>query len=59
MHDIDFLNKIIEAYDNLGILSTLNQKEGVVIIRTTEDTFKDLQAILSHLPFAIEILSNN
>ena len=31
-HDIDFLSKIIEGYDNLGILSTLNPQTGAVII---------------------------
>ena len=54
-HDIDFLSKIIEGYDNLGILSTLDPARGEVIIRVTEDTFPEMMDILHHLPFPIEI----
>ena len=55
-YNIDFLSKIIEGYDNLGILSTLNPAEGRVIIRVTEDTWADMMEILEHLPFSIELL---
>ena len=47
------LTKIIEAYDNLGIVSTLNRDQGLVIIRGTEDTYPELQQILKHLPFPL------
>jgi hypothetical protein len=52
--NIDMLTKIIEAYDNLGIVSTLNRDQGLVIIRGTEDTYPELQQILTHIPFPIE-----
>lgn len=52
--NIDMLTKIIEAYDNLGIVSTLNRDQGLVIIRGTEDTYPELKKILIHLPFPIE-----
>ncbi len=55
-HDIDFLSKIIEGYDNLGVLSTLNPAEGRVIIRVTEDTWPDMMEVLAHLPFGIALL---
>ncbi len=51
--NIDMLTKIIEAYDNLGIVSTLNRDQGLVIIRGTEDTYPELQQILKHLPFPL------
>ena len=53
--NIDMLTKLIEAYDNLGIVSTLNRDQGLVIIRGTEDTYPELQKILTHLPFSIEL----
>jgi len=56
-HDIDFLSKIIEGYDNLGILSTLDSSTGQVILRVTEDTFPEVMEILQYLPFPITISS--
>ena len=53
--NIDMLTKIIEAYDNLGIVSTLDRNQGLVIIRGTEDTCPELEEILNHLPFSIEL----
>ena len=58
-YDIDFLSKIIEAYDHIGVLSTLNPEEGRVIIRVTEDTWPDMMEILGHLPFPIELLDED
>jgi len=52
---IDMLTKLIEAYDHLGIVSTLDRGIGLVIIRATEDTFAELEDILKNLPFAIEL----
>jgi hypothetical protein len=37
VQDIDMLTKIIEAYDHLGIVSTINRQEGLVIVRGTAD----------------------
>jgi hypothetical protein len=48
------LTKLIEAYDHLGIVSTLDQSEGLVVIRSTEDSLPELKEILAHLPFPIE-----
>ena len=53
--NIDMLTKLIEAYDNLGIVSTVDRQRGLVIIRGTEDTYPELEEILRHLPFPIEI----
>jgi len=53
--NIDMLTRIIEAYNHLGIVSTLDREQGLVIIRGTEDTCPELEKILHHLPFAIKI----
>jgi len=54
--NIDLLSKIIEAYDNLGIVSTLDQYKGEVIIRVTPDTYGEVKDILQNLPFAVRLV---
>lgn len=53
--DIDMLSKIIEAYEHLGILSTLDRRRGLVVVRCTSDTCKDVLQVLSNLPFPITL----
>lgn len=53
---IDLLTKIIEAYDNLGIVSTLDREKGLVIIRCTDDTYPEIMELIAHLPFPVEII---
>jgi arginine repressor len=55
--NIDMLTRLIEAFDHLGIVSTLDRTEGLVVIRGTEDTVPDLFDILHNLPFPLTILS--
>ncbi|HAA09580.1 MAG: DUF4911 domain-containing protein [Syntrophomonadaceae bacterium] len=55
--NIDMLTRLIEAFDHLGIVSTLDRTEGLVVIRGTEDTVPDLLDILHNLPFPLTILS--
>lgn len=56
--NIDRLTRLIEAYDNLGIVSTLDRNQGLVVIRGTDDTRIDLMNILHRLPFSIKIMDN-
>lgn len=53
---IDLLTKFIEAYEHLGIVSTLDQNLGKVIIRGTIDTRSGLIEILNNMPFEITLL---
>ncbi len=53
---IDLLSKIIEAYEHLGIVSTINPRDGLLVIRATEDTNEEIVKILHTLPFSVEIL---
>lgn len=53
---IDMLTRLIEAFDHLGIVSTVNRAQGLVVIRGTEDTVPDLLDILNNLPFPLTIL---
>jgi len=56
--DIDMLTRLIEAFDHLGIVSTVNRDQGLVVVRGTEDTVPDLLDILHNLPFPLTILSH-
>ncbi|MBR8700660.1 hypothetical protein IX317_001047 [Fusobacterium sp. DD29] len=38
--DIDFINKIIEAYEGIGVVRTVNSEKGIINIISTND-FKD------------------
>lgn len=55
---IDMLTKLIEAYDHLGIVSTLDRDKGMVIVRGTENTFPEMKKILSTMPFPVEIINS-
>ena len=48
---ISFLTKIIEGYDNMGVVSTVNPEEGWTVIRITPDTETEARQVLAHLPF--------
>ncbi|WP_110953181.1 DUF4911 domain-containing protein [Anaerosinus massiliensis] len=47
--DINFFNRIMEGYEYLGIVSTLNKKDGIVVVRTTPDTYDEVREIVNHL----------
>ncbi|MEN6460233.1 MAG: DUF4911 domain-containing protein [Syntrophomonas sp.] len=53
---INMLGKLIESFDNLGILSTLDPIKGRVVIRVTPDTCPEVEKVLAHLPFPITIV---
>lgn len=47
--DIDFINKIIEAYEGIGVVRTISAEKGLLNIITTYD-FKDfLRTIIEDL----------
>lgn len=52
--NIDKLTRIIEACSHLGVVSTLDRQEGLVVVRGTPDTVPELEALLPQLPFAVE-----
>ena len=50
---IHYLNRILEGHEYLGVLTTIDAKEGIGRIRTTPDLFDDLVSLLEHLPFEV------
>lgn len=54
--DIDMLTRLVEGFGHLGIVSTLDRQEGLVLIRGTKDTAPELLQVLTSLPFELTIL---
>ena len=54
--NIDFLNKVFEAYDNLAVVSTVDSNEGLLLLRGF-GKLGPIRGILRGLPFKVEILS--
>ena len=56
---IDFINKIMEAYEGLGIIRTLDDNKGLIKIITIDTAKKDIDGIIEDLnkrDIKIEIL---
>lgn len=56
---IDFINKIMEAYEGLGIIRTLDANKGLIKIITIDTAKKDIDGIIEDLnrrDIKIEIL---
>lgn len=51
---IDMLTRVIEACSHLGVVSTLDPRKGLVLIRGTPDTIPEIENLLPELPFAVE-----
>lgn len=56
-HDIDFFNKLIEGYDNLALVTTLDAKLGKVALWVTEHTKKELLSILRCFPIPLNFVN--
>lgn len=55
-YDIDFINKIVEAYEGLAIVRTLDKKEGVIKLLTNSYFIEDVNNLLEKLErYNIEI----
>lgn len=53
---IDKLNRIFEGYDGIGIVSTIDRKAGLVMVRVTPQTIGEAREIIENVPFPIEIV---
>ncbi len=51
--NIAYLNWIIEGYEHIGIVSTLDREKGIVLIQSTPDMLGDLKIILQNFDFPI------
>ena len=54
---VNYINRIMDGYEYLGVVSTLNRKEGIVVIRVTPDTATEVHTILAHLPIPVKYVT--
>lgn len=55
--NIDMLNRILEGAGHMGVMSTLDRQQGLVVIRATDGTAPDLVDLVARLPFPVNIVS--
>lgn len=56
-HEVNYVNRILEGYEYLGILTTIDPRRAVCCIHSTADTRQDVIDILTHLDIPVKILS--
>lgn len=55
-NNIDFVNKIIEAHEGIGVLKTLDRQKGIVSIISTDFFTEQIKELLENLEkYGIEI----
>lgn len=54
--DINYINRIMEGYEYLGVVSTIDKKEGIIVIRTTTDMYDEAKVILGNLEIDFQYL---
>ena len=54
--DINYINTIMEGYEYLGVVSTIDKKEGIIVIRTTTDMYDEAKVILENLEIDFQYL---
>lgn len=54
--DIDFFNKLLEGYDNMALVTTLDARLGQLALWVTKHAKKDVLAILKCLPVPVHVL---
>jgi len=55
---INYMNRIMEGYEYLGVVTTVKDTVGVLRIRVTPDTYKEVQIILENLPIPFSYVGN-
>lgn len=57
--EVNYVNRIIEGYEYLGVLTTLDAKRATCQINSTADTRDTVIDVLTHLPdVKVKILEN-
>ena len=54
MKHINYINRIMEGYEYLGVVTTVKDRKDVLRIRVTPDTYSAVQEILANLPLEFE-----
>ncbi len=56
-HDVNFVNRILESYEYLGTLTTLDPSRALCCIHSTADTKEEVVELLGTLEVPIRIVS--
>ncbi|HZK86314.1 MAG TPA: DUF4911 domain-containing protein [Desulfosporosinus sp.] len=54
--DMQMLDKLVEGFGHLGIVTTTNKDLGEVMIQTTKDCWPELKKAIEEMPFEIELI---
>ena len=54
MKHINYINRIMEGYEYLGVVTTVKNMGNILRIRVTPDTYSEVQEILANLPLKFE-----
>lgn len=57
--DINYVNRIMEGYEYLGMVTTLNRQSGLLRVRCTPDTKEEARAVLEGLKISLRFISNS
>lgn len=57
--DINYLNRIMEGYEYLGMVTTLDRQAGILRIRCTADTRAEAQQVLENLKISLRFLTDS
>ncbi len=57
-HDVNFVNRILESYEYLGTLTTIDPSRALCSIHSTADTKKEVVELLGTLDVPIRILTD-
>lgn len=55
--DINIINRIFEGMDGIGIVSTIDARQGMIRVLVTPSTYDDAVKIICNAPCKVEILS--
>lgn len=54
--DLNYLVRILEGYEHLGVVTTVSRADGIVKVRATADTAPLVREIVTDLPIEITLL---
>lgn len=57
--DIDLFNKLIDGYDNMALVTTLDARLGRIALWITEHARRDIMAIIKCLPIPVKIIGQD
>ncbi len=58
-HDVNFVNRILESYEYLGTLTTIDPSRALCCIHSTADTKEEVTDILGTVGIPIRIVAEN